>query len=46
MGRRSAVVGFKYPPPADNADGAARISLTAIQEQLGLKLEPTEAPVE
>jgi uncharacterized protein (TIGR03435 family) len=33
------------PPPTDNADAPPDL-YTAIQQQLGLKLEPTKAPVE
>jgi uncharacterized protein (TIGR03435 family) len=37
-------LGVKIPPPADNA--AAPDLFTAIQQQLGLKLESTKAPAE
>jgi uncharacterized protein (TIGR03435 family) len=37
-------LGIKVPPPSDNA--AAPDLFTAFQEQLGLKLESTKAPVE
>ena len=43
MSLRSAAVGFKVPPPADNADAPPDL-FTAIQEQLGLKLEPPKLP--
>ncbi len=38
-------LGIKVPPSADGADQAPPL-FTAIQEQLGLKLEATRAPVE
>lgn len=38
-------LGGKIPPPTDNADAPPGL-FTAIQEQLGLKLESTKAPVE
>jgi uncharacterized protein (TIGR03435 family) len=38
-------LGMKIPPPSDNADAPPGL-FTAIQEQLGLKLESTKAPVE
>ena len=37
--------GIQVPPPADNADAPPDL-FTAIQEQLGLKLESTKAPVD
>jgi uncharacterized protein (TIGR03435 family) len=40
-----AGLGVKVPPPTDNADAPPDL-YTAIQQQLGLKLEPTKAPVE
>jgi uncharacterized protein (TIGR03435 family) len=40
-----AGLGVKVPPPTDNADAPPDL-FTAIQQQLGLKLEPTKAPVE
>jgi uncharacterized protein (TIGR03435 family) len=38
-------MGFKVPPPSDKADAPPPL-FTAIQEQLGLKLEATKAPVD
>ncbi len=38
-------LGVKVPPPADNASAPPGL-FTAIQEQLGLKLDSTKAPVE
>jgi uncharacterized protein (TIGR03435 family) len=40
-----ADMGMKIPPPKDNADAPPGL-FTAIQEQIGLKLESTKAPVE
>ncbi len=37
-------MGMKVPPPSDKADAPPPL-FTAIQEQLGLKLEPTKAEV-
>lgn len=37
-------LGVKVPPPSENADAPPNL-FTAIQEQMGLKLEPTKAPV-
>jgi uncharacterized protein (TIGR03435 family) len=38
-------MGIKVPPPSDKADAPPPL-FTAIQEQLGLKLEATKAPVD
>jgi uncharacterized protein (TIGR03435 family) len=38
-------LGVKIPPPTDAADAPPTL-YTAIQEQIGLKLEPTKAPVD
>ena len=38
-------LGIKVPPPADNADAPPDL-FTAIQQQLGLKLESTKTPAE
>jgi uncharacterized protein (TIGR03435 family) len=38
-------MGIKIPPPSDKADAPPPL-FTAIQEQLGLKLEATKAPVD
>jgi uncharacterized protein (TIGR03435 family) len=38
-------LGVRVPPPADNASAPPGL-FTAIQEQLGLKLDPAKAPVE
>jgi uncharacterized protein (TIGR03435 family) len=38
-------LGIKVPPPTEKADAPPGL-FTAIQEQLGLKLEPTKAPVD
>ena len=38
-------LGIRVPPPADNADAPPDL-YTAIQQQLGLKLESTKAPAE
>jgi len=38
-------LGVKVPPPTDDASAPPGL-FTAIQEQLGLKLESTKAPVE
>ena len=38
-------MGMKIPPPSENADAPPGL-FTAIQEQIGLKLESTKAPVE
>jgi uncharacterized protein (TIGR03435 family) len=38
-------MGAKVPPPTDAADAPPNL-YTAIQEQLGLKLEATKAPAE
>jgi len=38
-------MGMKMPPPSDSADAPPGL-FTAIQEQIGLKLESTKAPVE
>jgi uncharacterized protein (TIGR03435 family) len=40
-----AGMGIKVPPPSDKADAPPSL-FTAIQEQLGLKLDPTKAPVD
>jgi uncharacterized protein (TIGR03435 family) len=40
-----AGLGVKVPPPADNAAAPPGL-FTAIQEQLGLKLDAAKAPVE
>jgi bla regulator protein blaR1 len=40
-----AGLGVKVPPPSDKPDAPPDL-LTAIQQQLGLKLEATKAPVE
>ncbi len=40
-----AGMGVKVPPPSDKADAPPPL-FTAIQEQAGLKLEPTRAPVQ
>jgi uncharacterized protein (TIGR03435 family) len=40
-----ATFGVRIPPPADNASAPPDL-FTAMQEQLGLKLEPTKAPVD
>jgi len=41
----AALGGMRPPPPADTADAPPGL-FTAIQEQLGLKLESTKAPVD
>jgi uncharacterized protein (TIGR03435 family) len=38
-------LGMHVPPPADNASAPPDL-FTAMQEQLGLKLESTKAPVD
>ena len=38
-------LGIKVPPPPDNAAGPPGL-FTAVQEQLGLKLDSTRAPVD
>jgi uncharacterized protein (TIGR03435 family) len=38
-------MGVKVPPPSDKADAPPSL-YTAIQEQLGLKLDPVKAPVD
>jgi uncharacterized protein (TIGR03435 family) len=38
-------LGVKIPPPSDKPDAPPNL-FTAIQEQLGLKLDPTKAPVD
>jgi len=38
-------LGIKIPPPSDKPDAPPNL-FTAIQEQLGLKLDPTKAPVD
>jgi len=38
-------MGIKVPPPSDKADAPPSL-FTAIQEQIGLKLDPTKAPVD
>ena len=38
-------MGIKVPPPSDKADAPPDL-YTAIQEQLGLKLQSTKAPVD
>lgn len=40
-----AGMGVKVPPPSDKPDAAPGL-FTAVQEQLGLKLESTKAPVD
>jgi uncharacterized protein (TIGR03435 family) len=40
-----AGLGIKLPPPSEKADAPPNL-FTAIQEQLGLKLDPTKAPVD
>jgi len=40
-----ASFGVRIPPPTDNADAPPDL-FTAVQQQLGLKLEPTKAPVD
>jgi uncharacterized protein (TIGR03435 family) len=40
-----AGAGVKVPPPSDKADAPPSL-YTAIQEQLGLKLDPVKAPVD
>jgi uncharacterized protein (TIGR03435 family) len=40
-----AGLGVKVPPPTDNADAPPDL-FTAIQQQLGLRLESTKAPVD
>jgi uncharacterized protein (TIGR03435 family) len=38
-------IGIKIPPPSDKPDAPPNL-FSAMQEQLGLKLEPTKAPVD
>jgi uncharacterized protein (TIGR03435 family) len=40
-----AGLGARVPPPTDKADAPPDL-FTAVQQQLGLKLEPTKAPVD
>ena len=45
MDCRAALLGGLRPPAADNPDAAPDL-FTAFQQQLGLKLEPTKAPID
>jgi len=42
---QAALIGGPPPPAADNPDAAPNL-FTAFQQQLGLKLESTKAPVD
>ena len=42
---QAALLGGPPPPAADNPDAAPDL-FAAFQQQLGLKLEPTKAPVD